>query len=56
MSVAADLQRLNAPRKVVEAGEEIDKASDARINPPMELVAYVRGWVVRNQGNDRYGR
>lgn len=55
MSIEADLKLLGAPSKVLEAGREIDAASDAKINPPMELVAYVRGWVVRNRGNNRYG-
>ena len=56
MSIEADLKRLDAPVRVVEAGREIDAAYDASISPPAELVAYVLGWVVRNQGNNRYGR
>lgn len=56
MSIAADLRRLDAPRKVVEAGEEIDKQVEARVPVSISLSQYVRGWVTRNQGNNRYGR
>lgn len=55
MSVADDLRALSAPRVVVEAGEEIDKASTARLRPSTELVEYVKSWVCRNRGNNRYG-
>jgi hypothetical protein len=56
MSVAADLKRLSAPRKVVEAGEEIDKQVQANVPVSVSLTAYVKNWVTRNMGNNRYGR
>lgn len=56
MSVADDLRRLSAPRKVVEAGEEIDKQAQAGVPVSFSLSAYVKDWVTRNRGNNRYGR
>jgi hypothetical protein len=56
MSIANDLRRLSAPRKVVEAGVALDEAIQARLSPPAALAAYVREWVTRNMGNNRYGR
>jgi hypothetical protein len=56
MSIANDLKRLSAPRKVVEAGVALDEAIQARLSPSVALVAYVREWVTRNMGNNRYGR
>ncbi|RPA32797.1 hypothetical protein EGC79_20475 [Shewanella vesiculosa] len=56
MSVASDLRRLDAPRKVLEAGEEIDKQVEANVPVSMSLSRYVRDWVTRNQGNNRYGK
>ena len=56
MSIENDLKRLSAPSKVVQAGVAIDKAVQARLSPPSEFVAYVREWVTRNQGNNRYGQ
>lgn len=56
MSIQSELFNLEAPTKVREAGKQIDKAIDAGLRPPMELVAYVRQWVVRNMRNNRYGR
>jgi hypothetical protein len=53
--IADELKALSAPRKVVEAGVLLDEASAARIRPSGELVAYVREWVTRNMGNNRYG-
>lgn len=56
MSIEQELTALNAPRKVVEAGQCIDEAAQAGLNPPRELANYVRDWVTRNRGNNRYGR
>lgn len=56
MSIASDLRRLDAPRKVLEAGEEIDKQVQANVPVSMNLSRYVRDWVTRNQGNNRYGK
>lgn len=56
MSIASDLRRLDAPRKVVEAGEEIDKQVEARVPVSVSLSLYIKDWVTRNQGNNRYGR
>jgi hypothetical protein len=56
MSIANDLRRLSAPRKVVEAGVALDEAIQARLSPPVALAAYVREWVARNMRNNRYGR
>lgn len=51
MSIKEELEALGAPRKVVEAGAELDKGVRS-----MELANYVRDWVTRNQGNNRYGK
>lgn len=56
MSIYNELQGLNAPSKVLQAGQEIDKNVQAGIPPSREFVAYVRDWVTRNQGNNRYGK
>lgn len=56
MSIYNELQELNAPSKVLQAGQEIDKHVQAGIPPSREFVAYVRDWVTRNQGNNRYGK
>lgn len=56
MTVTDDLRRLDAPSKVLEAGQKIDEATQANISLPYELVLYVRDWVTRNRGNNRYGR
>lgn len=51
VSIKEELEALGAPRKVVEAGAELDKGVRSR-----ELANYVRDWVTRNQGNNRYGK
>ena len=56
MSIYKELQGLNAPSKVLQAGQEIDNNVQAGILPSHEFVAYVRDWVTRNQGNNRYGK
>lgn len=56
MSIHAELQAMEAPRKVLEAGRIIDECAEAGISPPYEFVGYVRGWVTRNRGSDRYGK
>jgi hypothetical protein len=56
MSIANDLKRLSAPRKVVEAGVALDEAIQARLSPSGALAAYVREWVTRNQACNKYGR
>ena len=55
MSIAADLRRLSAPRKVVEAGVELDKQAEAKVPLSFALSAYVRNWVTRNRASNRYG-
>ena len=56
MSIKQELLDLGAPRKVVEAGEEIDKAVLARSHVPYVLQAYVREWVTKHRSNNKYGR
>ena len=56
MSIEQELRDLGAPHKVIEAGQEIDKAVLARSHVPYVLQAYVREWVTKNRGNNRYGR
>ena len=56
MSIASELRQLDAPRKVVEAGEEIDKQVQAKVPVSVTLSDYVKSWVTRNMGNNRYGR
>ena len=56
MSIETELKTLCAPRKVLEAGVALDAAHQASTDPPDELVRYVRDWVTRNRGNNRYGK
>ena len=56
MSLYSELQGLSAPSKVLQAGQEIDKRVQAGLTPSREFVQYVRDWVTRNQGNNRYGK
>jgi hypothetical protein len=51
VSIKEELEALGAPRKVVDAGAQLDKGVRSR-----ELANYVRDWVTRNQGNNRYGK
>jgi hypothetical protein len=55
MCIEEELVALGAPSKVRQAGCEIDEAHAAKLTPSRELVAYVRDWVTRNRGNNRYG-
>ena len=54
--IADELRAMGAPRLIVEAGEEIDKATSASISAPTSIVSMVREWVTKQRGNDRYGR
>lgn len=56
MSIQSDLKRLDAPNRVLEAGKELDEQAAAGLPLSMALSAYVRDWVTRNMGNNRYGR
>lgn len=56
MMIALELQAMQAPRNVVDAGKEIDKRVQAGLRPPMEYVAYVRNWVNKQRENNRYGK
>lgn len=56
MSIEQELRDMGAPAKVVEAGQEIDKAALARSRVPYVLQAYVIEWVTKQRSNDRYGR
>lgn len=56
MSVHSDLLRLSAPKRVLEAGAQIDAYTTMGIRAPYELVLLVRGWATRARSNDRYGR
>ncbi len=51
-SIAEELRQMGAPRKVVEAGEELDSSPFTN----KELAQYVKDWVTRNRGNNRYGQ
>lgn len=58
MSVAPlhpQLTAQGAPRKVLEAAEEIDEFTEASLRPPKELVAFVNTWLTNRRSNDRYG-
>ena len=56
MSICDELNDLNAPRKVKEAGEEVQKYLDAKLSPPRNLVLFIQDWVGRNQHQNRYGK
>ena len=56
MAIANDLRRLNAPRKVLEAGIEIDRQVADSVPVSLSLSSYIRDWVTRNRGNNRYGQ
>lgn len=54
--IADELRERNAPRLIVDAGKEIDKATSAKTSAPASIVSLVREWVTKQRGNDRYGR
>lgn len=54
MPCLAELTRMKAPRKVLDAGAECDKYHQANLRPPGELVSIIRSWVFKEQ--DRYGK
>jgi len=56
MSIKHELEAEGAPPKVVEAGELIDRYTQANLRPPADVLLYVRQWVANNRGNDRYGK
>ena len=56
MSILTELTDMGAPPKVMEAAQECADCMTAGVSPPRSLVAYVQGWVARNQGQDRYGK
>ena len=51
MSIEQELIEMSAPKLIIEAGRELDKA----LIPPSYLVQYVLRWVAKHRGNDRYG-
>ena len=55
MSIQRELELKGAPRKVLEAGEVIDKHVAANIRPPKDVVAFVQAWVGQSNTQDRYG-
>jgi hypothetical protein len=54
--ITEELKAMDAPRLIVEAGQEIEKAVSANLNPPYSMVVFVRNWVTRQRANNRYGR
>ena len=54
--IVQELKAMGAPRLIIEGGEEIEAAVSAGLNPPYQVVCYVRHWVERQRRNDRYGR
>jgi hypothetical protein len=56
MKIKEQLEANDAPFKVVEAGEIIDRYQQAGLRPPADVVEYVRNWVNSARGNDRYGK
>ena len=53
--IAEELREMNAPRLIVDAGKEIDKATSAGLSAPASIVGMVREWVTKQRGNSRYG-
>lgn len=56
MSIATELTQMGAPRKVMEAAHECANCTSAGVPPPMQLVSFIRAWVARTTGQDRYGK
>jgi len=56
MSIKAELEALDAPRDVLDAGEKCEHAIEAGIRPPASLVAFIQDWVGRARRQDRYGK
>lgn len=54
--IAAELEAMSAPPKVLEAGREIDAQVSANVPVSRELAAYVRDWVSRTRSNNRWGK
>lgn len=51
-----ELEAMGAPRRIIEAGEEIQKMLDAKLIPSRQLVQYVQQWVGRANAQNRYGK
>lgn len=56
MSIREELEVLGAPRSVLDAGDEIQKALDAKLRPSFALVTYVERWVGRQREQNRWGK
>jgi len=56
MSINQELEALNAPRNVLDAGLEVQKYLDAGSRPPFGLVTYIERWVGRQREQNRYGQ
>lgn len=56
VSIKAELEALNAPRTILDAGEECQKHIDAKLRPPQGLVSYIERWVGRQREQNRYGK
>lgn len=54
--IVTELKAMNAPRLIVECGEEIEQAVSANLRPPYTLVVFVRNWITQQRANNRYGR
>lgn len=56
MAITEELQSMNAPPRVMEAGQEIDKYKQAGKRPPSDLVEFVRAWVGKFLSQNKWGK
>ena len=56
MSIVDELNALDAPNSVLEAGAVIQKHIAAKISPPKDLVWTVQKWFGKQQEQNRYGK
>ena len=56
MGIVSELTELDAPRKVLDAGKQIEASITSKLRPNSSLVAYVRQWVGRANSQDRWGK
>lgn len=57
MGIVSELEELGAPRKVIDAGKELEASKAAGKWPSRELVDFVRNWLVRDRySQNRWGK
>ena len=57
MSLLAELEAMGrVPRNVKDAADNVQRRTDAKLTPNAEDVSYIRNWVTKQRGQDRYGK